>query len=244
MKVKKYLNIKRLYKEMLNLKFLESIIRIILRILIVLTFFSILYVIIGFIDYSICFKINCFNKLLELLLEDKLLYSALIILITLVISIESFKEVKKNNKKEVWFKILKEELEYIKQFNIYIYRNTLLQTNKLYDFAYANNFEINNDSTLMKFFNEFLDASTVLKFEEYDINAKKHLYIYPNKDFTYSENSYLNIFVRIVQPTKEYANDFKSTFLSSYRGNLFDDKNFKYEINASKYKGFKDMLND
>lgn len=227
----------RWFEKKINENFLQRIIILFVAILIVLSVIAIIY---GFIEliyyHEFSSKLSGFEEFIKVFLKYKEIFGGLFIVLASLFAIKQLVEIKRNNYRNMWFSILKEEMNDIRPDNEYIYRNVLIQSNNIYDYASERNFEIKNKKELIKFVNHFF-LKAIPVFEIYDINYKKYSGYYPDNKHTYAEKRFLNALIRLMQPSKQYIEDFTKDYLEIYRKCLFENNDFNTpRINAKIYK--------
>ena len=221
---------KRWIEKKINENFLQRIIILFVAILILLSGIAIIY---GFIEliyfYKFSLNIAGFEIFTKVFLKYKEIFGGLFIVIASFFAIKQLVEIKRNNYRNMWFSILKEELNEIRPDNDYIYRNVLVQSNNIYDYASERNFEIKNKEELTKFVNLFF-LKAIPVFEIYDIYYKKYNGYYPNKENTHAEKRFLDALIRLMQPSKQYLEDFTKDYLELYRKCVFENNDFNTPI--------------
>ncbi|MCJ7446803.1 MAG: hypothetical protein MUO72_03840 [Bacteroidales bacterium] len=221
----------------INENFLQKLIVLFIVVLMTLSILAVIYGIIELIlNYRLSIGSNGLEEFLKVFLKYKEIFGGLFIAIASLLAIKQLVEIKRNNYRSMWFAILKEELNEIRLENEYIYRNILLQSNDIYDFASSRGFKIQNKDDLKDFMDRFFSKSVPV-YELYDSNYKKYSGYYHDKENTHAERRFLNAFIRLMQPSKPYLEDFTKDFLILYREYLFEKNEFNNPIiNAKIYE--------
>ncbi len=170
---------------------------------------------------------NIFLQYKEVFAGTFLVLAAYFAINQLVVSKESHRQTQKAMHKSTWFPTLKEAIDDIKKDNLYIYKNILLNSNKIYDYVADRNYEFNSRKDLEGFFTEFLNAAIPL-YEIYDVNYSDYEGVYPNERYSHSRNRIMIVIATIASPSKTY-NNFLNDYNELYE-NVILNGNFKRKV--------------